>query len=175
MPITPTSTKSKSYQALGIDEIARDIETAFDAINQLEQGGGGSDYTETIVNISSSQLLSLTTIDILPPAGVNKYYEIEKVILEFTVGSTQYTGNGIIGIANPVFAYMENGSLGSPNNWAVVLTPTGGILDTENEVGFQYPTFLNTSVRLEKWSGTIADGDGTLRVKIYHKTLTFGA
>jgi hypothetical protein len=33
--ITPTSTQSKQYQALGIDEIANDIETVFTAVNDL--------------------------------------------------------------------------------------------------------------------------------------------
>jgi hypothetical protein len=193
MPITPTSTKSKGYQALGIDEIARDIETAFDAINQLEQGSGGSDYTETIVNISSAQILSMgtTPIELLPAAGVGKYYDYYGYI-EYTHVTTPYVvPNSGSGKYNPIYiggasyfdgSLINNTFLGFGNKSYSYkfrkedLTYTTAIDPTPDKINFNVYGEINESVFLTTWWGLDpTGGDGTLRVKIYHKTITFGA
>jgi hypothetical protein len=175
MPITPTSTKSKNYQALGIDEIARDIETAFDAINQLEQGGGGSDYTETIVNISSAQILDMhmTPIELLPAAGANAYYDIDKVIFEYTHVTTPYTvtpAKSILIDNGYSYSYVDQDILAQSSNYVAI---SRGIFES-SVVHITTPTPLNSPISLILETA-VTDGDGTLRVKIYSKTITFGA
>lgn len=67
--ITPTSTKSKQYQALGIDEIATDIETVFSAVSTLQDNpSGGVGYkvysayiTQTATNAPVATVLENTT------------------------------------------------------------------------------------------------------------------
>jgi hypothetical protein len=179
MPITPTSTKSKNYQALGIDEIARDIETAFDAINQLEQGGGGSDYTETIVNISSAEILSMgtTPIELLPAAGANAYYDIEKVVLEYTHNTTAYTTTNkylyLDGVSSPA---IPPALITATGNAFQIIKPSACFVDPTDEVAYNANISLNQPITFKAWNSSNPTlGDGTLRVKIYHKTITFGA
>jgi hypothetical protein len=64
------------------DLVSKTVTDALDTrVTTLEQnpGGGGSDYTETIVNISSAQILAMgtTPIELLPAPGVGKYYEFD--------------------------------------------------------------------------------------------------
>jgi hypothetical protein len=138
------------------------------------QAGGG---TTEVVNISSAQILAMgtTPIELLPAAGANKYYDIEKVILEYTFNTTAYTGDLILGVGSPVFMYLEQGSLNSGANWVSVMNPMSSALDLTNEVAFAYTSQTNSSLQLERWSGSIADGDGTLRVIITYTLRTFGA
>jgi hypothetical protein len=138
------------------------------------QAGGG---TTEVVNISSAQILAMgtTPIELLPAAGANKYYDIEKVILEYTFNTTAYTGDLILGVGSPVFMYLEQGSLNSGANWVSVMNPMSSALDLTNEVAFAYTSQTNSNLQLERWSGSIADGDGTLRVIITYTLRTFGA
>jgi len=138
------------------------------------QAGGG---TTEVVNISSAQILAMgtTPIELLPAAGANKYYDIEKVILEYTFNTTAYTGDLILGVGSPVFMYLEQGSLNSGANWVSVMNPMSSALDLTNEVAFAYTSQTNSILQLERWSGSIADGDGTLRVIITYTLRTFGA
>lgn len=172
MAITPTSTKSKQYQALGIDEIATDIETVFTAVSTL-QDNPSTGYTETIVNISSAQILAMgtTPIELLPAAGANSYYDIDKVILEYTHVTTAYDDSLIS------YVILRNGSQYTSS------VNSGFISNASNKgqrlsfIGLEVDYIsLNSNLTL----GTDNDlnptlGNGTIRVKIYHKTITFGA
>jgi hypothetical protein len=138
--------------------------------------GGGSEYAETIVNISSAQILTMGTspIELLPAAGIGKYYDIDKIIIEFSKGSIPYVfenldslrflGYGVfdadILTSSPFdFSFNPNGKGISPNNIAI-----GQVM------------LVNFPITLSVVSGmNPTDGNGTLRVKIYHKTITFGA
>ncbi len=144
-------------------------------------GGGGSEYTETIVNITSAQILAMgtTPIELLPAAGVGKYYDIEKVVFEFTYGSEPYLIYGddeypVISVNGSPFR-LERGIIEFEQNvilfWnsnIVASTPVASTHCVSN-VGI-----TNQSVQLMS-SGDVGFGDGTLRVKIYYKVLTFGA
>jgi hypothetical protein len=182
MPITPTSTKSKNYQALGIDEIANDIETAFTAINALE--GGGSDYTETIVNISSAQILAMgsTPIELLPAAGAGKYYDYFG-FCELHYGTAPYvfTADAIlVGGADSYagtlvdFQFLTQ-STDKYVNFRNTESFRVGISGMTNQVVSSFGS-INEAIIITSYNGANpTDGDGTLRVKIYHKTITFGA
>jgi hypothetical protein len=157
-----------------------------------ETVGGGSDYTETIVNITptettysdgrplfNSGILSMgtTPIELLPVIDDNlRYYEVDKVIIEFTNGSVEYSFANLL-------------ELDYSSNWYVSIEPT---LITSNEKkiyiikdlnrhqSFEfiqtYPSSISyQGLWLGTQSGNPTGGDGTLRVKIYHKTITFGA
>lgn len=162
------------------------IEIAVDGVTITGNGtlanplvaAGGSDYTETIVNISSAQILSMgtTPIELLPAPGVGMYYDIDKVVLESSAGNSYtigaydlpYIGYGSIYEAFPV---------GIMNASRACITNFKGIKFDATLTDNICPTLdLNTSIIFSNWSGTnYTDGTGTLRVKIYHKTITFGA
>lgn len=171
MPITPTSTKSKQYQALGIDEIANDIETAFTAINAL----GG--YTETIVNISSAQILSMgsSPVQLLPAAGAGNYYDWY-VELEFTANSTPYTYSesyiSVLGNNSVFFSECLTGGADAQ----YILKPSLELNDSVEGINYTLGLALNQALLLKGYNSTNPTlGDGTMRVKVYHKTITFGA
>jgi len=144
--------------------------------------GGGSEYTETIVNISSAQILAidLSPIELLPPAGVNKYYDIESIIIEYTFGTIAYgagTGMAIRYDSYPEYdirlIYMD-----SPESSVFFVKPESLAKDNQNYLfNAMRPTSINTALIFALSNGTNVPtlGDGTLRVKIYHKTITFGA
>lgn len=185
MPLVQQSTTNKNYQALGMDEVARDIENIIEQVNtnteDIANMSGGSEYTETIVNISSSEILSMgdTPIELLPAAGAGKYYEYYGLV-EFDYGTTYYLLNDRIGIgcsqdysatffSEQIITSTENVakkfSMGAPSESASTATALKS-----------YPVRMNRPVEMFTYDATNpTNGDGTLRVKIYHKTITFGA
>jgi hypothetical protein len=173
MPLIQKSIKSLGYEPTDERLIAEDIEQIITAVNALE---GGSDYTETIVNISSAQILAMGTspIELLPAAGAGKYYDIDKVVIEYTHVSTAYTSNYIMLIndgGNPL-SYSQF----SNSNSFVELTLNQTFVDVVEGVGLSQMNTLNQALVLTTYDGVSPTlGDGTMRVKIYHKTITFGA
>lgn len=169
-----------------IQEVVEQLHTGLTALGQELSS---SEYTETIVNISSAQILAMgtTPIELLPAAGVGMYYDIDKIVLEYTNVSA-YT------LANPITIYQSNGKyiadissglitgLGYPsfnNNRSVCVINTSANYLTDSDAGksllFDLDS-LNDSIVLTTRSSTNPTlGNGTLRVKIYHKTITFGA
>lgn len=176
MAITPTSTKSKQYQALGIDEIATDIETVFTAVNNLETEVNNlpAAPTTAIVNISSAQILAMgsSPIELLPAPGVGKYYDIEKIILEYTYGTTAYSNapQPMPSMGN-FYSEIVVGFLTSTNNDVVIINDFG----REPNSNYQN-NIINQSLTLGDYNGTNPTlGDGTLRAIITYTTRTFGA
>jgi hypothetical protein len=165
--------ENRSSQANGlssmvtIEQIAEKVE----AIN-----GGSSGYTETIVDVPSEQILAMgtTPIVLLPAAGANAYYDIEKIIFEYSFIATPYALVGKIMVLgmNTTYAIIKDSLITEPTNMqAVMSTP---IIDPSVSPYFADP--LNVFITLTIDNGNNpTDGDGTLRVKIYHKTITFGA
>jgi hypothetical protein len=143
----------------------------------------GAQYTETIVNISSAQILAMgsTPIELLPVAGANAYYDIDKVIIENVFNTTGYT------ITNDEVVLQINSNarflrqiLGGSNAWFVIrdLNGTEGVVSASvgADITPAYGEGLNKGLTINTYNATDPTlGDGTLRVKIYHKTITFGA
>jgi hypothetical protein len=153
------------------------IETLIEAIPTPPPGG--SDYTETIVNISSAQILAMgtTPIELLPAPGVDKYYDIDKIILEYTHVTTVYTlaGDRNINIFGNFGSYLTDiysSILSSNYNSACIVELGNYSSDIASAGGYQA---LNDNIQMYISGGNPTGGDGTLRVKIYHKTITFGA
>jgi hypothetical protein len=157
---------------LSIEEMDDNFETL---------ASGSSTYTETIVNISSAEILAMgdTPIELLPASGVGNYYDIEKVVFEFTYGSEPYViygeddfpqiavggvpfklDRGLIEYEQDVILFWNSNIVAST---PVVSTYCVPVVGEANQ-----PVILMSS-------GEVGFGDGTLRVKIYHKTITFGA
>ena len=138
-------------------------------------------YTETIVIISSAQILAMgdNPIELLPPVGGDTYYDYYGII-EFVGENTGYTleddivlgsystfggcfigANFLMGTSYKVF-FFDNRNKGQESGVNAV------------QVGYYLP--VNESISLFTYNSVNpAFGDGTLRVKIYHKTITFGA
>jgi len=141
--------------------------------------GGGSDYTETIVNISSAQILSMGTspIELLPDPGLDKYYDIDKIVIEYTKGTTDYTTSPLAVFYGNFIKQIKNTLSGDLKQFAIIRDLYLTDLDIPNEyvttrVGWEQTGAVELST-FDNVNPTL--GDGTLRVKIYHKTLTFGA
>jgi hypothetical protein len=134
---------------------------------------GGSEYTETIVNISSAQILSIgtTPIELLPAAGVGMYYDWYAFV-EYDFGTAPYTNNNLVIDFTDDYINLENMINASENKYAKALTVPYNNMSSEMRT-FAYS--LNKAITLTSYEGNPTDGNGTLRVKIYHKTITFGA
>jgi hypothetical protein len=122
-----------------------------------------------------------TPIELLPAAGVGKYYDIEKVVIEYSHVTTAYTisGTGIINLFGNAGGYLGNifasSLIGNAENRAITFSLSSpSYTDVVNGYATLEAQAINDNISLFL-DGTIADGDGTLRVKIYHKTITFGA
>lgn len=141
-----------------------------------ETVGGGSDYTETIVNISSEQILSIgdTPIELLPAPGEGKYYDIKQILLEYSAGTTTYTFE--ISDLLRVLGYgVLEATFISDAPFDMVFNPNGSEISPNNTASGQF-SFINFPVNLTVLSEVNpTGGNGTLRAKIYHKTITFGA
>jgi hypothetical protein len=142
-----------------------------------------SEYTETIVNISSAEILAMgtTPIELLPAAGVGMYYDIDKFIFEYTHVNDAYV------FPTALFMKIEESSCGnfiSITN-SLIEETNNSILISFNRVNglspggdwpINYKLYDNGGYNLTTNDSTNPTlGDGTLRVKIYHKTITFGA
>ena len=143
------------------------------------QASGGSDYTETIVNISAAQILNMgtTPIELLPAAGANAYYDIEKVVLEYTHNTTAYTTTNkylyLDGVSSPA---IPPALITATGNAFQIIKPSACFVDPTDEVAYNANISLNQPITFKAWNSSNPTlGDGTLRVKIYHKTITFGA
>lgn len=140
--------------------------------------GGVSEYTETIVNISSAQILAMgtTPIELLPAPGAGIYYDIDKIILEYTHNTTPYSiTSDFIFIAMLGNININTSFLQGTSNY-VYVTRWSTYFDI-NDGGFAVtpPSGINQNLRIST-DGTVSGaGNGTLRVKIYHKTITFGS
>lgn len=173
MPIVQKSIDSLGYQPVDERLIAEDIQALIEEVNILSEGGGNSDYTETIVNITSAQILNMgsTPIELLPAAGVGKYYDYYG-FGEYLFNTAAYVfigDSGFIGGLNSYFGQDLNNILGG-NSGTFKFSSAGSILGKtepqQNNESIVFTTYDSENPTL---------GDGTLRVKIYHKTITFGA
>ena len=143
---------------------------------------GNPDYTETIIDITSSDILNLSSAPVLllPAPPVNQYYSYYGVI-EYTPGNIAYSGTGKIMIGD-IFEYV--GFI--LNNWWLINTNTTrrkiefNSIDlqgasTSTYSGVKDATFIDKAVYFALFSGVnYINGNGTIKIKIYHKTISWG-
>lgn len=147
--------------------------------------GGGT--TTTVVNISSAQILAMgtTPVELLPTPGAGKYYDIEKIILEYTYVTTAYTLGDVTR-----FRIIDSGGMQYTHSDALILTelqscfaicdmltPFGIVSTYEITQGYGY---VNSSFEIKTVNdlGQATDptlGDGTIRAIITYTVRTFGA
>ena len=196
MPITPTSTLSKNYQALGIDEIANDIETAFTTINATDDAlvvltsqvnaMPGADATTVEVNISSAQILAMgsTPIELLPVAGAGNYYDIDKVRIEYNGGAAAYANITeqviVIGSSNlyGTVGWLESSFLTSTTDAAASFSRAGievYVAGLNSAVAIPLVEMNENIIMTTYDSSNPTLGNGTMRAIITYTVRTFGA
>ena len=140
-----------------------------------------SEWTEVIINISSAQILSMgsSPIQLLPNAGLNKYYIFEG-ILEFIGNGTQYSIPDSTSAIRIYYDQSFNGA-GCYFNKAFLLSkgssvipfnsiPNVGTNNAQNGIDFNSSIFLSTNN-----SENPTNGNGTIRIILKYKIKTFGA
>jgi hypothetical protein len=162
-------------------------------IDDLANNTASSDYTETIVTIEenitsysdgrpdvNTGILSMGTspIELLPNAGVGKYYDIDKIILEYQYGTAQYVSPDLVMTSSGTtwaFIYSQYNFLsGDQDFWTKVVQPCE--YNSTDQITVSYSELLNKNLLLTTYTEVNpTGGDGRLRVKIYYKTNTFGA
>lgn len=149
-------------------------------IDYLNDNSSSLGYTEKIVDISSVQILTLGSVpvELLPAPGENKYYNIDKIVLEFTYGTVPYSDpdNPLRIAGNGLDVYVDKEVILAEQN--VVSVSKDVLLKLQSGVdGYVYRKVIKTNESISIFINggvDVADGDGTLRVKIYYKVLTFG-
>lgn len=147
--------------------------------------GDSEGYTQTIVNISSTQILAMgtTPVELLPAAGVGKYYEWEGFV-EYSHVTTPYavSSNDML-----MFGYESEYSgcliqtllITQADSFAAKIgqfpqSNTSSSATLPDVELYRIP--LNDRIILTSWNGVDPTlGDGTMRVIIKYKVKTFGA
>ena len=177
MAIVQESLANANFQALGMDEVTRDMTLSFSAINtnRLDEVA----YTE--VAVTSAQIKTLGSIPkvILAAPGAGKYYEYWGVI-ESTYDTAAYTVTDDIVLGDTdtyAGSYIskliitESESMVEPFNSTTRGQEVGVIAGTQ--VG--YPFKLNTALKLFTYNATDPiTGSGTILVKIWYVLKTMG-
>lgn len=152
------------------------------SIAPLQVESSGSEVTETIVNISSTQILSAGTqpIELLPAPGVGKYYNWD-ITLEYLHNTTPYntTSSILVGdVDNYSAAIMHSSIITSNVNQVITVSSKAkyGEAGVENGVTVGYSMGLNKGVYLFTYTQANPTlGDGTIRAIIAYTVRTFGA
>ena len=149
-------------------------------LETLASGSGGSEYTETIVNISSAQILAMgtTPIELLPAAGVGKYYDIDKIIFEVDGNTIDYTYSTLTSIAlrGALIGEIFPASILERSFSNVFIQLSNNALYNSGVYNYTEDRELNLALTLTTDdSENPILGNGILRIKIYHKTIIFGA
>lgn len=162
------------------------VEAAWDIFRYEQTGSVNSSEvanpypapTTTVVNISSAQILTMgtTPITLLPAPGVGMYYDIDKVVFEYTHVTTPYTfsvGDSML-ITAPSIGTVDV-EIFSIISFDAVIVFDGRQISPNN---FAYPNLSALNVPSELRMASIVDptlGDGTLRAIITYTVRTFGA
>lgn len=151
--------------------------------------GNGSNLTNinnfetTGVTLTSSQILTLgSPIEILPEPGINNYYLIERIILEYTFNTIPYdfpTSQSFY-FDGCFESYIDKTLLTSSANTVCVIS---GNLKNTYEIGSgSGSTYVKTNKNILNSNLFIGtqdndnpiNGDGTIKIKIIYKIETFG-
>jgi hypothetical protein len=138
-------------------------------------------YMTTTVDVSSAQILLMgdNPVELLPAPGAGKYYDINKIYVEFTYGTTQYTladSEIFIGTTdgNYLGSYITRTIMTKNHNIYVVLSGYSPVEVIGSRAVFSEDE-LNLSINLTSADGANpADGNGTFKIKMEYKIVTFG-
>ena len=147
-----------------------------------------SEWTETVINISSAQILSMgsSPIQLLPNTGRNQYYIFEG-ILEFIGTGTQYSMSSDSTSAIRIYYDQSFNGAGCYFDKAFILskdssvipftsTPNVGTNKAQNGIGLNSSIFLSTNDGGNPtYKGGGKEEPGTIRIVLKYKVKTFGA
>lgn len=133
-----------------------------------------------IISITSAEILTMGSnpIELLPNPGTGKYYEVDKIIIEFTPGNTTYETTGKPQVQTGTGLVMAD-----YNDFLITASINQFSLNkdlSEKSVGYSYletyPDELNQAWTLTTHNGHNPTlGNGTMRVLIDYTIRTFGA
>lgn len=178
---TPTK-KTSTIESRTIDALVEDVREIND---QVEKTFDSLGYTRKIVDLSSVQLLSLGTspVELLPAPGVDKYYDIDKIVVEFKHGTTPYKLNGVTLLSfqkSSGSTYPTPSSIGINNGFEAYYlgdNSEGDKISCSLSMSSSFsPVNGNMLIRSEDNNGNTINmsyGDGIMRITIYYKVLTF--
>ena len=162
MPLT-------TRQGKGAKLTIQEMDNNLTYLEDLAEAGG---YSYTEISISSAQILNSGSIavELLAQPGANKYY-VWNGTFEYTYGTIQYSHSGNIyigGNGNKHGQVIASAMITQAKNTAASFSSTGyyGGLGTIAD--------LNESVILKSVSLNPTFGDGTIKIKLYYKIVTFG-
>lgn len=165
---------------LALKNIFTKIDEIIKKLNDLEENGsvyGYNFYNE--VDITSSEILSLGTsrVELLPTLTSDKYYDVGKIILEYTHVTTPYSLSSLyvqtFGQTNIFFLkyFIEY----TQNKIAVGSMAGGGYIDSAENIKYSNSEDTNKKLELGTYNNINPTvGDGTLKVKIWYNIHTFG-
>jgi hypothetical protein len=135
------------------------------------------------VEIPASEILTWTSLfnrkELLPQPDTGKYYEIPKMLIEYKPNGINYSGTfQFLAVSYSEKEYWLN-ALPMKDQYDTIWTLNMSKFDTVYNESNQpvvpaiYPNY--TPVEILMRAGTIADGNGTLLVKIWYSIETFGS
>ena len=143
-----------------------------------------SSFETKIVNITSSQILNMgsSPIELLVAPGGNNYYDIQKIIIEYSFGTNSYefTSSATFYLDGAFDSYIDKTLITSASN--SVCTISGNLRNTltvgSGSGSVQVKTnkdVLNSNLLMGTPNGdNPTSGDGTIRVIITYSTRAFG-
>ena len=152
----------------------------------FQSNGGGGSAIPTLyeeIPINSAQILSLgSSIQLLPNSGINKYYIIDQVAIEYTFNGIAYVfpSSQTFYLDGAFDSYIDKAILTS--NTDTVATISGNLRNTYNVGTGSGATFvktnkdvLNTNLIMGMQNNdNPINGNGTLLVKIWYRIETKG-
>jgi hypothetical protein len=143
-----------------------------------------NNYITTAITLTSLDILSLgTPFELLPTPGVNNYYIVDRVVMEYSYGTSAYT----FSVSQAFYldgcfdSYIDKTILTSSANTVCVIS---GNLRNTYQVGVGSGStlvktnkdVLNSNLLIGTQNGdNPTSGDGTLKIKITYKIETFGS
>lgn len=135
-------------------------------------------YTSTTVNITSADILNMDTtpITLLPTPGANKYYDIDKIILEYTYGTQPFiSGGDFIFIQNLGAVNINTSFLVGTSNYVYIIKWATYFDIFDGGFAVSPPVGINTALTMNSLNSISGTGDGTIRAIISYKVRTFGS
>jgi hypothetical protein len=149
-------------------------------------------YTETLLTSTELRTDPFVNPTVLPAPGTDKYYEIDKVIVEYKYGTETYVDNGgpvsfgffqnPLGVGAGVGFIQFKGDmfLGSTVDKVFIASSSQAHFNSDSGSGLQsYAEFthLNQPLLFAQLGNSGIDefqGDGTLLIKVWYKVKTLG-
>ena len=136
--------------------------------NKTTYSDGRPDVNSGILTMGTS------AIELLPTPGANKYYDYERLILEFEPGTVPYATSVDLSFSGGPFPTMSGQIYKAFKNVNIAYAGVTYVNTTTGNA-FSPPAKLNQSLLLSTLDAVNpTDGDGTLRAIITYTERTFG-